>query len=66
MRASAFLLPKIGNSLSENREFCFRFWGKSLDKTQPLFAEDHRAAIEAYFEGVRYPLLKENKVDAAK
>ena len=26
-----------------------------------LFAEDHRAALEVYFSGVRYPLLHENK-----
>ena len=25
-----------------------------------LFAEDHRAALEAYFAGVRCPVLKEN------
>lgn len=36
------------------------------EELPPLFAEDHRAAMEAYFEGVRYHLLKENKVDAAK
>lgn len=30
------------------------------EELPPLFAEDHRAAMEAYFAGVRYPLLKEN------
>ena len=31
-----------------------------------LFAEDHRAALEAYFAGVRYPLLRENGVEMSK
>ena len=26
----------------------------------PLFAEDHIAALDAYFAGVRYPLLRES------
>ena len=35
-----------------------RFFG--LEEMPPLFAEDHRTALEAYFAGVRYPLLREN------
>ena len=26
-----------------------------------LFAEDHIASLEAYFKGVRYPLMHENR-----
>lgn len=35
-----------------------RFFGR--DEIPALFAEDHIAALEAYFKGVRYPLLQEN------
>ncbi len=27
-----------------------------------LFAEDHIAALNAYFDGVRYPVMKENRI----
>ncbi len=36
------------------------FFGK--EEIPGLFAEDHRAALEAYFKGVRYPLLRENRM----
>lgn len=35
-----------------------RFCGK--EEIPDLFAEDHRAAVRAYFDGVRLPLLNEN------
>ena len=35
-----------------------RFFGKH--EIPDLFAEDHRAALDAYFHGIRYPLLHEN------
>ena len=35
-----------------------RFFPK--DRIPDLFAEDHRAALDAYFRGVRCPLLDEN------
>ena len=36
-----------------------RFFGK--DELPELYAEDHIAALEAYFQGVRHPLLTENR-----
>ena len=35
-----------------------RFFGP--DEIPALFAQDHAAALEAYFSGIRYPLLREN------
>lgn len=35
-----------------------RFFGK--EEIPELFAEDHIACLDAYFKGVRYPLLQEN------
>ena len=31
------------------------------EELPPLFAEDHRAAVEAYLSGLRYPILPENR-----
>ena len=36
-----------------------KFFGK--EESPDLFAEDHAKALEAYYAGVRYPLLNENK-----
>ena len=36
-----------------------RFFGRN--ELPPLFAEDHIAALDAYFRDVRYPLLQENQ-----
>ena len=36
-----------------------RFFAR--EEIPELFAEDHAAAIEAYYSGIRYPLLKENE-----
>ena len=38
-----------------------RFFGS--DEIPPLFAEDQAAALKAYFSGVRFPLLRENRAD---
>ena len=34
----------------------------SPDEIPELFAEDHIAVLKAYFKGIRYPLMQENKV----
>ena len=34
----------------------------SREEIPDLFAEDHVACLDAYFKGVRYPLLHENKL----
>ena len=36
----------------------------SREEIPDLFAEDHVACLDAYFKGVRYPLLRENQIDA--
>ena len=43
----------------DEESFELKFCGK--DEIPPLFAEDHRAAIDAYFRGVRYPVQEENR-----
>ena len=44
--------------LRTNIEIIDRFF--AADEIPDLFAEDHRAAVDAYFRGVRHPLLNEN------
>ena len=46
--------PRIDEESLELRFF-------SREEIPELFAEDHAAAIEAYYSGIRYPLLKENE-----
>ena len=48
-----------GEPRIDGESFELRFF--SRDEIPPLFAEDQRAAAAAYFDGVRYPLLKENR-----
>jgi ADP-ribose pyrophosphatase YjhB (NUDIX family) len=48
-----------GEPRVDEESFELKFFGK--DEIPELFAENHRAAIMAYFDGVRCPLLKENK-----
>ncbi len=48
-----------GTPRIDEESYELRFFGK--DELPELFAEDHRAALDAYFRGVRYPLLQENK-----
>ena len=47
-----------GEPRIDEESYELKFFGK--DEIPELFAEDHIAALEAYFSGVRYPLLKEN------
>lgn len=48
-----------GEPRIDEESYELRFFGK--DEIPELFAEDHIASLEAYFRGVRYPLLQENK-----
>ena len=47
-----------GEPRIDEESYELRFFGK--DEIPALFAEDHIAALDAYFKGVRYPLLQEN------
>ncbi len=47
-----------GEPRVDEESYELRFFGK--EEIPPLFAEDHIAALDAYFRGVRYPLLREN------
>ena len=57
----AFFTASIinGEPRIDEESYELRFFGK--DEMPELFAEDHRAALDAYFRGVRNPLLQENK-----
>ena len=47
-----------GEPRIDEESYELRFFGR--DELPETFAEDHRAALEAYFKGIRYPLLQEN------
>ena len=47
-----------GEPRIDEESYELRFFGK--DEIPELFAEDHIAALDAYFRGVRFPLLQEN------
>ena len=47
-----------GEPRIDEESYELRFFGK--DELPELFAEDHIAALDAYFRGVHYPLLQEN------
>ena len=47
-----------GEPRIDEESYELRFFGK--DEIPGLFAEDHIAALDAYFKGIRYPLLQEN------
>ena len=47
-----------GEPRIDEESYELRFFGK--DEIPGLFAEDHIAALDAYFKGVRCPLLREN------
>ena len=47
-----------GEPRIDGESYELRFFGK--EDIPALFAEDHIAALDAYFSGVRYPLLREN------
>ncbi|MBR3017075.1 MAG: NUDIX domain-containing protein [Clostridia bacterium] len=57
---TAFFTASIisGEPRVDEESFELRFF--SREEMPPLFAEDHIAAMDAYFAGVRYPLLREN------
>ena len=48
-----------GEPRTDEESLELRFF--SREELPPLFAEDHRAAVEAYFAGIRLPLLRENR-----
>ena len=55
-----FVFEIVGGSLRIDEESLeLKFFGK--DEIPELFAEDHVAALDVYFKGVRYPLFNENK-----
>ncbi len=47
-----------GEPRTDEESLELRFFGR--EEIPELFAEDHIAALEAYFRGDRYPLLREN------
>ena len=54
-----FTAEIVGGELRVDAESLeLRFF--AADEIPDLFAEDHRAAVDAYFRGVRHPLLNEN------
>ena len=57
---SAYFIASIisGQPRIDEESFELRFFG--MEELPELFAEDHIAALEAYFDGVRFPLLREN------
>ncbi len=57
---TAFFTASIisGEPRVDEESFELRFFG--MEELPELFAEDHIAAMEAYTQGVRYPLLREN------
>ena len=48
-----------GEPRTDEESLELRFF--SREELPPLFAEDHRAAVDAYFAGIRLPLLRENR-----
>lgn len=48
-----------GEPRTDEESYELRFFAR--DEIPHLFAEDHIAAINAYFRGVRHPLLQENR-----
>ena len=59
---SAFYTASIvsGEPRIDEESYELRFFGK--DEIPELFAEDHITVLKAYFKGIRYPLMQENKV----
>ena len=48
-----------GEPRIDEESYELRFFGRN--EIPELFAEDHIAAMEAYFRGIRYPMLRENR-----
>ena len=65
---TAFFTASIisGEPRVDEESFELRFFG--MEELPELFAEDHIAALDAYTQGIRYPLLRENSYqsDAAE
>ena len=63
---SAMFTARIisGEPRIDEESYELRFFGK--EELPSLFAEDHIAALDAYFKGVRYPLLQENRCNRTK
>ena len=61
---TAFFTASIisGELRVDEESFELRFFAP--EEMPQLFAEDHRAALEAYFDGVRLPLMRENTYQA--
>ena len=57
---TAFFTASIISGLPRIDEESFELSFFGMEELPPLFAEDHIAAMEAYKQGVRYPLLREN------
>ena len=57
---TAFFTASIisGEPRIDEESFELRFFG--MEELPELFAEDHIAALDAYTQGIRYPLLREN------
>ena len=51
-----------GEPRIDEESYELRFFGK--DEIPALFAEDHIASLQAYFSGVRYPVLHENSMES--
>ena len=49
-----------GEPRIDEESYELRFFGK--EELPELFAEDHRKAVEAYYGGVRYPVMQENRM----
>ena len=58
---SAMFTARIlsGEPRIDAESYELRFFGR--DELPEIFAEDHIASLEAYFKGIRYPLLQENE-----
>ena len=50
-----------GEPRIDEESYELRFFEKS--ELPELFAEDHIAAVKAYYRGVRFPLLQENRME---
>jgi len=48
-----------GEPRIDEESYELRFFAR--DEIPELFAEDHIASLDAYFRGVRHPLLQENR-----
>ena len=61
---TAFFTASIisGEPRVDEESYELRFFAP--EEMPQLFAEDHRAALEAYFDGVRLPLMRENTYQA--